>query len=167
MKNHRSAICARDMDASLRFWRDGLGFAVQMYQRLEGDWPTLFGTRQPALHSIFLGDPGDTTGGIVDLVKFEGTDEGPPLSGAPLPAFFLLSVYLDVDVALHQLAALGRRGEPRRITVPPGCGWPSSRTRTACGWSWSTRGQAGDAGLCDVTALVTKRSEPGPGSPPK
>ena len=25
---HHSAICVTDLDASLRFWRDGLGFAV-------------------------------------------------------------------------------------------------------------------------------------------
>jgi glyoxylase I family protein len=121
VKIHHSAICTRDIEASLAFWRDGLGFVVQMDQRFEGDWPALFGARQPALRSVFLGDPGDTTGGIVELVGFEGgIDDGPPLSGAPATGFFLLSVYLDIETTLRRLAALGLGGEPRRITVPPG-----------------------------------------------
>ena len=47
MKIHHSAICTRDLDASVRFWRDGLGFVEQMDERFEGDWPTLFGARAP------------------------------------------------------------------------------------------------------------------------
>lgn len=120
MKNHRSAICTRDMDASLRFWRDGLGFAVQMDQRFEGDWPTLFGARQPALRSIFLGDPGDTTGGIVEPVKFDGgptTDlrcrerRCPPSSSCRCAS--------TSTSRSNSLPPFGRGGEPRRITVPP------------------------------------------------
>jgi glyoxylase I family protein len=37
---HHSAICVRDVEASLRFWRDGLGFEVLMDERFTGDWPT-------------------------------------------------------------------------------------------------------------------------------
>lgn len=31
---HHSAICVRDLEPSLRFWRDGLGFTVLMDERL-------------------------------------------------------------------------------------------------------------------------------------
>ena len=38
---HHSAIVVRDVEASLRFWRDGIGFAVMMDRHFDGDWPTL------------------------------------------------------------------------------------------------------------------------------
>jgi len=41
---HHAAICARDLDASLRFYRGGLGLEVMMDQSFPGDWSTLFGT---------------------------------------------------------------------------------------------------------------------------
>src|ERR1019366_3569493 len=82
MKIHHSAICTRDIDASVRFWRDGLGFVQQMDQTFEGDWPTLFQARAPELRSVFLGDPADTTGGLVELVEFPtGIDDGTPDEG--------------------------------------------------------------------------------------
>ena len=56
-KIHHSAICVRDFDASLRFYRDGLGLSLLWEREFEGDWPTLFGAPEPKLHSAFLGDP--------------------------------------------------------------------------------------------------------------
>jgi catechol 2,3-dioxygenase-like lactoylglutathione lyase family enzyme len=121
MKIHHSAICTRDMDASIRFWRDGLGFVEQMDQSFEGDWPTLFQARSTELRSIFLGDPADTTSGLVELVEFPaGIEDGAPDEGPPALGFFLLSVYLDVEPALQRLAGLGFSGEVRRIALSPG-----------------------------------------------
>lgn len=114
MKVHHSAIVTTDLDASLRFWRDGLGFAVQMDSEFEGDWPALFDAPSGRLRSVFLGDPAHPDAGIVELV-----DLGPvPAGGAPgepTTGFFLLSVYCAVDEALARLADLGLGGEPRRI----------------------------------------------------
>lgn len=119
---HHSAIVVRDLDASLRFWRDGIGFAVMMDLDFDGDWETLFGARSNRLHSVFLGDPAHPNAGIVELVQFEGgADTAPEVSpGAEPPrhGFFLLSCYVDVDVTLERLHDLGLGGEPRRITVP-------------------------------------------------
>ncbi|HKA92716.1 MAG TPA: VOC family protein [Acidimicrobiia bacterium] len=39
---HHSAVVAHDVDASLRFYRDGLGLAVLMDHQFHGDWRTLF-----------------------------------------------------------------------------------------------------------------------------
>jgi glyoxylase I family protein len=111
VKIHHSAICTRDIETSVRFWRDGLGFVEQMDQRFEGDWPTLFGARAPELRSIFLGDPSDSTGGIED---------GAPGDGPPAVGFFLVSVYLEIEPALERLRQAGFDPEVRRITVPPG-----------------------------------------------
>lgn len=40
-KAHHTAICTTDLDESLRFWRDGLGFEVTMDMEFRGDWPSL------------------------------------------------------------------------------------------------------------------------------
>ena len=105
---HHSAIVVRDVDASLRFWRDGIGLAVMMDRSFDGDWPALFDAPGSTLRSVFLGDP-----------------------AGPAPGFFLLSLYLDVEAALERLAALGLGGPPRRITVagPRGAVVPMATVR--------------------------------------
>jgi catechol 2,3-dioxygenase-like lactoylglutathione lyase family enzyme len=121
MKIHHSAICTRDLEGSLRFWRDGLGFVEQMDQTFAGDWPALFEAREPELRSVFLGDPADTTGGLVELVEFTGgVDDGVAGEGPPTLGFFLVSVYLEIEPVLERLTKLGFDEKVRRITVPPG-----------------------------------------------
>lgn len=118
-KIHHSAICVRDLEASLRFWRDGLGFEVQMDTSFNGDWDTLFSAGTERLRSVFLGDPDDESAGIVELVDF-GPDaavvDGPSID-RPAEGFFLLSVNCDVEAVLARLADLGLGGAPRRITA--------------------------------------------------
>lgn len=113
---HHSAICVRDVEAGLRFWRDGLGFRVLMDERFEGDWPTLLGAPSTSLRAVFLGDPGHAASGIVELVDLGPLPEPAP-SAETSTGFLLLSVMTDVEGALHRLAALGLGGEPRRIEV--------------------------------------------------
>jgi catechol 2,3-dioxygenase-like lactoylglutathione lyase family enzyme len=118
-KVHHSAICSRDIDASLRFYRDGLGLVVTMDEEFDGDWPTLFGASGSRLRSVFLGDPAVADAGFVELVSFvDGMSQGSAWAGAPATGFFLLSFYVDVDATLERLAALGLGREPRRIAVP-------------------------------------------------
>lgn len=117
-KCHHSAICVRDFDASLRFYRDGLGLALLWEKVFDGDWPTLFGAPQPKLHSAFLGDPEVPDAGIVELVEFIGGMEAGSTQGpTPELGFFLLSFYVDVDETLARLADMGLAGEARRIEV--------------------------------------------------
>jgi glyoxylase I family protein len=76
------------------------------------------------LRSIFLGDSARPGAGIVELVQFVGSAEDLPAEQAPTafpvtsPGFFLLSCFVDVDVVLGRLRALGLGGPPRRIVVP-------------------------------------------------
>jgi glyoxylase I family protein len=117
-KCHHSAICVRDFDASMRFYREGLGLELLWEKVFEGDWPHLFGAPEPQLHSAFLGDPAVPDAGIVELVDFiGGIDDGSGQGPAPQVGFFLLSFYVDVDATLARLAELGLGGEPRRIEV--------------------------------------------------
>jgi glyoxylase I family protein len=127
---HHSAIVVRDVDASLRFWRDGIGLAVMMDRSFDGDWPALFDAPGSTLRSVFLGDPDAADAGVVELVSF-GPEAREPVVAGPAPGFFLLSLYLDVEAALERLAALGLGGPPRRITVagPRGAVVPMATVR--------------------------------------
>ena len=40
---HHAAIVTTDVDASMRFWRDGLGLTELFDYTFTGDWQTLFG----------------------------------------------------------------------------------------------------------------------------
>ena len=115
---HHSAIVVRDLDASLRFWRDGIGFAVMMDMEFDGDWQTLFAARSNRLHSVFLGDPAHPAAGIVELVQFDDGAGDAADAQAPRNGFFLLSCYVDVEATLARLRDLGLGGDPTRITVP-------------------------------------------------
>ena len=115
---HHCAICTSDVEASLRFWRDGLGFTELFDHTFTGDWPELFGAKGDRLRSIFLGDPHMPDTGIVELVELAGADEALPVPGAPRHGFFLLSLQREVDETLSGLAALGFTDGVRRITMP-------------------------------------------------
>ncbi len=120
MPLHHAAICVADLDASLRFYRDGLGLEVIMDESFSGDWPTLFGARGDRLHSVFLGDPSSPGAGVVELVTFDaGLAERAEPATEPSAGFFLLSFFVtDLDAVLRGLAGLGLGGTPTRIEVP-------------------------------------------------
>jgi catechol 2,3-dioxygenase-like lactoylglutathione lyase family enzyme len=118
---HHSAIHARDVDASLRFYRDGLGLRVLMDHEFDGDWQTLFGAPADRLRSVFLGDPAASDTGIVELVAFDEARAVEPDAGVPeaqRAGFFLLSFFVDVDDTLTRLTELGFDGPASRIRVP-------------------------------------------------
>jgi catechol 2,3-dioxygenase-like lactoylglutathione lyase family enzyme len=68
---HHSAICTADVERSLRFWRDDLGFTELFDHTFTGDWPELFGAKSDRLRSIFLGDPHMRDCGIIELVELQ------------------------------------------------------------------------------------------------
>jgi glyoxylase I family protein len=116
---HHAAIGTRDVETSLVFWRDGLGFEVLMDHSFDGPWPELFGGSASTLRSVFLGDAGAPESGIVELVDLDGM--APPAEARPGPAagFFLLSLFADLDAVLPRLAGLGLGGEPVVAPVGP------------------------------------------------
>jgi catechol 2,3-dioxygenase-like lactoylglutathione lyase family enzyme len=115
---HHAAIVTSDVDAALRFWRDGLGLVELFDHTFTGDWHTLFGADTDQLRSIFLGDPQTPDTGIVELVVLDGTSAGPTPLAAPAFGFFLLSLQRDVEPTLAALDELGFRDGVRRIEMP-------------------------------------------------
>jgi len=93
---HHAAICTADVERSMKFWRDGLGFTELFDQTFTGDWPELFGAKNNRLRSIFLGAP----------------------PARPRHGFFLLSPQREVETTLCTLAALGFGDGLHRITMP-------------------------------------------------
>ncbi|MCW2661745.1 MAG: hypothetical protein JWP83_2897 [Mycobacterium sp.] len=118
---HHAAICTADVDRSMKFWRDGLGFTELFDHTFTGDWPELFGAKTDRLRSVFLGDPQTPDTGIVELVVFEGATDADVASAPPQRprrGFFLLSLQREVDETLSALAALGFADGVRRVSMP-------------------------------------------------
>jgi len=119
---HHSAVYTRDVDTSLRFYRDGLGLQVLMDHEFDGDWSSLFDAPGNRLRSVFLGDPDTPDAGIVELVAFADdvtADAGArPSPAPPGPGFFLLSFFVDVPDTLARLDTLGLDTGARWIRVP-------------------------------------------------
>jgi glyoxylase I family protein len=107
---HHTAIITADVERSMRFWRDGLGFA-ELFDHT-------FGATTDRLRSVFLGDLNAPDTGIVELVQFDDAKPGPPPSSGPAFGFFLLSLQRDVDVTLAGLAELGFDDGVRRVEMP-------------------------------------------------
>ncbi len=104
---HHVALTPADIEASLKFYRDGIGLKVILDMNLAGNWSGVFNARSDELRSIFLGDPDRPEAGVVELVYFQGGhDEREPLS-EPSNGFFLLSFVVDLDQTLVRLQALG------------------------------------------------------------
>jgi catechol 2,3-dioxygenase-like lactoylglutathione lyase family enzyme len=117
---HHSVVLVRDLEVSLRFYRDGIGLDLLQDRRVEGDWPGLFDAPSRGLRAVFLGDARvpDDHAGVLELNVFDGdVPAGPPLS-PPRTGFFLLSFFVDVEATLSRLATLGLGGAPRRVTQP-------------------------------------------------
>jgi catechol 2,3-dioxygenase-like lactoylglutathione lyase family enzyme len=118
---HHSVILVRDLDESVRFYRDGIGLDVLLDREVEGDWPELFDGPTRTLRAVFLGEPQvpDTHAGVLELNEFRGGDapnapNAPPL-GSPRTGLFMLSFFVDVEATLERLADLALGGSPRRI----------------------------------------------------
>jgi catechol 2,3-dioxygenase-like lactoylglutathione lyase family enzyme len=117
---HHSVVAVRDLEASLRFYRDGLGLELLQDRLVEGDWPGLLDAPGRSLRAVFLGDPRvpDDHSGVLELNLFDGdVAEGPPAS-ARRSGFLLVSFFVDVEATLDRLAGLGLGGSPRRVTQP-------------------------------------------------
>jgi catechol 2,3-dioxygenase-like lactoylglutathione lyase family enzyme len=71
---HHAVVAVRDLDVSLRFYRDGLGLDLLLDRQVEGDWPELLGAPSRSLRAVFLGDErlADDHSGVLELNLFDG-----------------------------------------------------------------------------------------------
>jgi catechol 2,3-dioxygenase-like lactoylglutathione lyase family enzyme len=119
---HHAALCPADLDASLRFYRDGIGLTVLTDFTMNADLKPLLGRRTSHLRAVFLGSPDSPQGGTLELLDLEQPDirEQSPGPGTPHRGLFLLSFHVAVAEVLSRLAELGLGGEPRTMTSPHG-----------------------------------------------
>jgi catechol 2,3-dioxygenase-like lactoylglutathione lyase family enzyme len=74
-------VVVRDLEASLRFYRDGLGLDLLQDRHVEGDWPDLFDAPSRRVRAVFLGDAAvpDDHAGVLELNVFDGDIPTGPL----------------------------------------------------------------------------------------
>jgi catechol 2,3-dioxygenase-like lactoylglutathione lyase family enzyme len=116
---HHSVIVVRDLEASLRFYRDSIGLDVLLDREVEGDWQGLFDGPSRILRAVFLGDTNvpDITAGVLELNSFVGADVPTGESRRhPTTGFFMLSYWVDVEATLARIADLGVGGPVRQVT---------------------------------------------------
>jgi catechol 2,3-dioxygenase-like lactoylglutathione lyase family enzyme len=115
---HHAVMVVRDLEASLRFYRDGIGLDLLQDRHVEGDWPGLLDAPSRGLRAVFLGDARvpDDHAGVLELNVFDDDVPAGPPPSPPRTGFFLLSFFVDVEATLSRLAALGLGGPPRRVT---------------------------------------------------
>jgi catechol 2,3-dioxygenase-like lactoylglutathione lyase family enzyme len=119
---HHTGLAPKDMDASLRFYTEGVGLEVLVDVTVPSDLEGLLGVPTEKWRTVFLGDKANPDGGILEILDI-GTGHAetePPLPGVPVRGTFLLSFVTPVQAALDRLAALGMGGPPRVITTPGG-----------------------------------------------
>jgi Glyoxalase/Bleomycin resistance protein/Dioxygenase superfamily len=51
---HHSVVVVCDLEASLRFYRDGIGFELLADRQLDGDWPHLLDAPSRRVRAVFL-----------------------------------------------------------------------------------------------------------------
>ncbi|HKC84010.1 MAG TPA: VOC family protein [bacterium] len=108
-----------DADRSVRFYRDGLGFAVLMDREYEADWPALFGVASSRVRAVAMGDTDRPELGQIELVTFaEPVPAGPPAT-APATGTAMLAFHIDLEAVLPRLRDQGATSV-RRITLARG-----------------------------------------------
>jgi glyoxylase I family protein len=114
---HHTVLAVNDIDASLRFYVDGIGLAVLADREVEGDWPALFDAASRELRVIFLGNPDIPydTAGVLELNQSPGGAGGRQPVAPPRAGLIMISYFVDVEATLARLNTLGLARDVRRI----------------------------------------------------
>jgi catechol 2,3-dioxygenase-like lactoylglutathione lyase family enzyme len=117
-----AGIYPADIEASLRFYRDGLGLQVLFDVVLDMDVEPLLGVKTEHVRTLFLGNPDNASTGrieLLDLGSGGAAHEAAPV-GLPRRGLFLISFVLPVEPTLARLAEMGLGGPPRKTPTGPG-----------------------------------------------
>lgn len=107
------------MEASLRFYVEGVGLDVLLDITIPFDLEPLLGVSTQQARTVFLGSRDDTGTGMLELLDL-GTDrigQQQPAAGLPSRGLIIVSFHTPVEAALARLEALGLGGVPRRLSV--------------------------------------------------
>lgn len=115
-------LCPADFEASLRFYRDGLGLELIFDAVIPFDLEPLLGVRTESARTIFLGNKDDLIPATVELLGLSPSDvdKQPPVPAGPRRGLYLISFVLPVQETLDRLASLGLGGTPRVMATPSG-----------------------------------------------
>jgi catechol 2,3-dioxygenase-like lactoylglutathione lyase family enzyme len=115
---HHTVLAVADLEASLRFYRDGIGLDVLADREVEGDWPELFGGPSRHLRAVFLGDRTleDVYAGVLELNAFASDVVMDTPHSDVVAGLSMISFFVDVQATLSRLADLQLGGRPRRVS---------------------------------------------------
>ena len=117
-------ITVGDMDASLRFYVDGLGLEIEFDRKLDGPYlPVVLGLQFEYIRGVYLRIPG---GGFVELLEYHGIERFPAAARPCDPGGGHLCLYVDDVEAVHaRLVGLGFKARSEHvvdITAGPNTG---------------------------------------------
>jgi catechol 2,3-dioxygenase-like lactoylglutathione lyase family enzyme len=119
-------LCVADLERSLRFWRDGLGFRERSSLDVAGHAAeVLLGLCDVKLHAVYL----ERDGLRLELLHFASPEARGAAAPRPMnePGLTHLSIRVDdLDAALARLAACGGR-----VLAGTRIDLPAARTRAA------------------------------------
>jgi glyoxylase I family protein len=119
---HHTGLAPKDLDASLRFYTEGVGLDVLMDVTVPSNLEGLLGIPTEKWRTIFLGDTANPNAGVLEILDI-GTGHAqnePELPGVPVRGTFLLSFVMPVRETLDRLASLGMGGTPRVVKTVTG-----------------------------------------------
>jgi catechol 2,3-dioxygenase-like lactoylglutathione lyase family enzyme len=114
---HHVTLFVRDAERSIRFYRDGLGFAILIDREFDGDWPALFGVASKRLRAVLLGDPERPH--QVELVTFAEPVPDGLATSEPAIGTAILTFVVDLDAVLPAVLEAGAT-HLRRTTLSNG-----------------------------------------------
>lgn len=112
-------LVVKDLEASVAFYRDVLGFQVTMRARLEGEWiETIAGLKGIEADCVYLQPPG--SGPRVELLQYLSPETGPAVPSVPNgPGLRHIAFRVDdLDEAYGRLKSLGVRFVSPPVAVP-------------------------------------------------
>jgi catechol 2,3-dioxygenase-like lactoylglutathione lyase family enzyme len=126
---HHLTIAVNDLDASLRFYREGLGLQIVFDEYLERDWLRFLGSPCTRIRELALAPPPGSgaaaglsnpqSGTAVALAVFEDGVDRPPLNGPPHGLSHVAFVIPD-EAMIARLAGLGYHAASAGLTKVDG-----------------------------------------------
>lgn len=103
---HHVGIAVADLQESVRFYRDGLGYPVIFEEVFDREWDRLVGSPSSRMRAIVVA-PTDGSTCAIELIAFEDGVERPAAVAPPAGLFLLSLTVPDVPAAKATLSDLG------------------------------------------------------------